>query len=275
MWSLLIRMFLTAMVFSVQGLADEPFPPHRIFGNVYYVGSRDISSYLVRTPDGHIVINSGFEETVSLIRASVESLGFKMDDVKILLASHAHGDHVAGHGLLRELTGAKVFVMAGDDDVIVTGGKGQYLYTDARWRPCPVDGVLVDGDKVRLGGTTLVARRTAGHTRGCTSWTWNVTDGKRDLNVVVVGSPNVNPGYQLVGNTTYPRIADDYARGFALLKNLPCDIFLGAHGKYYDMAAKYRRLRNAEQNPFIDPDGYQAYIAEREKTFQRELARQQ
>src|SRR5213593_4186010 len=128
-------MFLLTLAFALtsQGPYYEPFPAHRVIGNVYYVGSKDLASYLITTRDGHILINSGFEETVPLIRAGVESLGFKMTDIKILLASHAHSDHVAGHGLAKELTGAKVFVMRGDDAVIASGGKGQYLYTESRW----------------------------------------------------------------------------------------------------------------------------------------------
>lgn len=254
--------------------ADEAFPPHKVVGNVYYVGSRDISSYLITTDKGHIIINSGFEETVPLIRGSVESLSFKMKDIKVLLESHAHSDHVAGHGLLQELTGAKVFVMRGDEEVIRSGGKGQYLYEDARWRPCPVDRVLKDGEEVTLGDATLIARRTAGHTRGCTSWTWQVADGDRKLDVVVVGSPNVNPGYQLVDNKDYPQIAQDYAKGFAILKKLKCDVFLGAHGAYYGMHAKFERRKASKKNPFIDPVGYRDYITERNDAFQKKLAGQ-
>ena len=267
-------MSLVAISFAMPVVADEAFPPHKVVGNVYYVGSRDISSYLIATDAGHIIINSGFEETVPLIRAAVVSLGFKMKDVKILLESHAHSDHVAGHALLQELTGAKVIVMKGDDDVIRSGGKGQYKYVDSRWRPCPVDRVLKDGDKVQLGGETLIARRTAGHTRGCTTWTWQTKDGAKTRHVVVVGSPNVNPGFQLVNNKDYPEIADDYAAGFAVLKKLRCDIFLGAHGKYYGMLAKFERLKGARQNPFLDTDGYRAYIEERDATFRKKLAEQ-
>ena len=142
---------------------------------------------------------------------------------------------------MKELTGAKVYVMRGDDGVIASGGKGQYLYTDSRWKPCPVDRVLEDGDEVKLGGVTLVARLTPGHTRGCTTWTWRVADGGKDYDVVVIGSPNVNPGYRLVDNADYPEIADDFARTFQVLKSLPCDVFLGAHGGYYGMVAKYER----------------------------------
>jgi metallo-beta-lactamase class B len=261
--------------------ADEPFPAHRVAGNVYYVGSKALASYLIVTPEGHLLINSGFEETVPLIRVAVESLGFKMRDVKILLASHAHSDHVAGHALLKEMTGAKVYVMRGDDKSIATGGEGQYLYTTSRWKPCEVERVLEDGDEVKLGGVTLVARRTPGHTRGCTTWTWRCTDGDKTYDVVVIGSPNVNPGYRVADNKDYPEIAEDFAKTFAILKSLPCDVFLGAHGDYYGMLAKYDRLKDAgtnvqaNKNPFIDPDGYRAYVDLKEKAFRKTLAEQQ
>src|SRR3954452_23491237 len=216
-------MFLTTLALALtvgQGPADwyEPFPAHKIVGNVYYVGSKDLASYLIVTPEGHILINSGFERTVPLIQKSVESLGYKMRDVKVLLASHAHSDHVAGHARMKELTGARVYVMRGDDTVIASGGKGQYLYANSRWKPCPVDRVLEDGDEVKLGGVTLVARRTPGHTRGCTTWTWRVADGGRTYDVVVNGSAKVNPGFQVFDNKDYPEIAADYARTFRNLK---------------------------------------------------------
>jgi metallo-beta-lactamase class B len=254
--------------FGGVALADNPFPAHRVIGNVYYVGSEELATYLITTPEGHILINSGFEETVPLIRSSVESLGFKMGDVKVLLASHAHSDHVAGHARLQEITGAKVYVMRGDDEVIASGGKGQYLYGDSRWTPCRVDRVLKDGDKVELGGMTLVAHRTPGHTRGCTTWAWQATESEKKYDVVVIGSPNVNPGYKLVGNQDYPEIADDFATTFKVLKKLPCDVFLGAHGNYYGMQAKYERIKKSPTNPYIDPQGYKAYVVEKEKAFQ-------
>lgn len=256
--------------------ADAPFPAHRVAGNTYYVGSTELASFLITTPAGHFLINSSFEETVPMIRGAVESLGFKLTDVKYLLASHAHSDHVAGHAKMQALTGAKVLVMQGDDGVIASGGVGQYLYADSRWLPCPVDRVLRDGDQVTLGGVTLIARHTPGHTRGCTTWTWQeAVDGKR-LDVVVIGSPNVNPGYKLVGNSDYPAIADHFATTFKLLKALPCDVFLGAHGNYYDMLAKHQRLKNnAASNPFIDPKGYQAYVELKETTFRQKLADEQ
>ena len=232
-------------------------------------------SYLITTPEGHILINSGFEQTVPLIRKSVESLGFSMKDVKILLNSHAHSDHVAGMARLKELTGAKVFVMAGDDGVVASGGEGQYLYKGSRWKPCVVDRVLKDGEEVKLGGKTLVARRTPGHTRGCTTWTWTEKEDGKDLHVVVIGSPNVNPGFQLVDNADYPEIADAFAATFRTLSSLPCDIFLGAHGGYYGMAEKYAEFQDApKRNRFVDPHGYRVYIEEKQAAFRATLESQ-
>jgi metallo-beta-lactamase class B len=254
---------------------DEPFPPHRIADHLYYVGSKGLASYLITTSKGHILINSSFERTVPIIRGNVEKLGFKFTDIKILLASHAHSDHVAGHALIKELTGARVEVMEGDAQVIASGGKGQYLYSEG-WKPCAVARVLKDGDAVTLGEATLTARHTPGHTRGCTTWTLQAADGGKLRNVVVIGSPNVNAGYQLITNRDYPEIAEDFARTFRLLKSLPCDIFLGAHGNYYGMEAKFARLqKDPKTNPFVDPEGYRAYVENRHKSFQETAQEQQ
>ncbi len=274
---MLLTTLTLAMATVGQGPADwyEPFPAHKVVGNVYYVGSKDLATFLITTPEGHILINSGFERTVPLIQKSVESLGFKMTDVKILLASHAHSDHVAGHALLQKVTGAKVYVMRGDDQVIASGGKGQYLYTTSRWDPCKVDRVLEDRDEVKLGGVTLVARLTPGHTRGCTTWTWRVEDGGKKYDVVVIGSPNVNPGFQLVNNKDYPEIAADFARTFEVLKSLPCDVFLGAHGGYYGMVERYALLKKGQANAFVNPEGYKEYVAQKERAFRKTLAAQQ
>ncbi len=158
--------------------------------------------------------------------------------------------------------------------MIASGGQGQYLYTNSRWKPCGVDRVLDDGDKVKLGDLSLVAHLTPGHTRGCTTWTWQVVDADRTYDVVVIGSPNVNPGYRLVANKDYPQIASDFTRMFATLKKLPCDIFLGAHGGYYGMLAKYEHVKTATTNPFIDPAGYRTYVEQKEQAFRKTLADQ-
>jgi metallo-beta-lactamase class B len=250
-------------------LSEDPFPPHRIADNLHYVGSRGLASYLVTTSKGHILINPSFESTVPLIRRNVEALGFKFTDVKIILNSHAHDDHVGGMALARQLTGAAVQVMRGDEKAIESGG-------GSRWKPTRVDRVLEDGATVKLGDVTLTARRTPGHTPGCTTWTMRAKDRGQTRNVVIVGSPNVNPGYILVDNKEYPQIASDYEKSFEIWKALPCDIFLGAHGNYYGLEAKHPLLEKAgHQNPFVDPQGYRDYIEERERAFRQRLAEQQ
>ena len=254
----------------------EPFPAFRIAGNLYYVGSRGLASYLFTTPDGHILINSNLEASVPMIRASVESLGFKFSDIKILLISHAHGDHCAGSAALKQLTGAKYMVMEGDVEVVESGGKSDFQYGNdptTLYPPTRVDRVLRDGDHVKLGGATLTARLTPGHTKGCTTWTMRVNDGSKLRDVVIVGSPNVNPGYKLVGNTVYPRITEDFEKTFRVLKSLPVDYFLGAHGSYFDLESKYPRFKLGEV-AFFDPAGYKNFVDDREQAFRMELTKQ-
>ena len=256
----------------------EPFPPFRIAGNLYYVGSRGLASYLVTTPEGHILINSNLEKSVPMLRASIEKLGFKYSDVKILLISHAHWDHNAGSALIKKETGAKYMVMAEDVSAVESGGKTDFNYGNDEGTYYPatkVDRTLHDKDEVKLGGTVLVAHLTAGHTKGCTTWTMKVGDGAKALDAVIVCSPNVNPGYKLVNNASYPGIADDYARMFRTLAALPCDLFLGAHGSYYDLEAKYERMQKGDANAFVDPAGYKKLIAAKTAEFQAGLKKQQ
>jgi metallo-beta-lactamase class B len=281
--ALRLMIFLVSLLFASSALAQEapdwtnPFPPYRIIGNIYYVGSQGLAAYLITTPQGNILINSNLEKSVPMIRDSVEKLGFHFSDTEILLISHAHWDHCSGSAAVKELTGAKYMVMDADVPEIEAGGKGNFQYGDvltSRYQPTKVDRVLHDGDEVRLGDTVLVAHLTPGHTKGTTTWTMKVADGGKAYNVVIIGSPNVNAGYKLVNNALYPQIVSDYERMFRVLKSLPCDIFLGAHGNYYGMEAKFARMKKGEPNPFIDPDGYKNYVAEREQTFRDELAKQ-
>jgi metallo-beta-lactamase class B len=259
---------------EVQQDWNKPIPPHKVVGNVYYVGTNFLASYLITTPEGHIVINSSYQESVPLIQASIEKLGFKFSDVKILLISHAHDDHCAGVAKFKQLTGAKLMVMDADVPVVEAGGKGDFNYANQRWTPVKVDRVLHDGDEVKLGGVTLTAHLTAGHTKGCTTWTWHTTEAGKSYNVVVVGSPNVNPGFKLVNNANYPAIAADYERMFRVLKSLPCDVFLGAHGAYYGMDEKLKRMGAGQPNPWVDPDGYKKFVADKEQEFRGKLADQ-
>ena len=248
---------------------DTPMTPYKIAGNLYYVGTMGLSSYLITTPQGHILINSSFERTVPMISKAIGELGLKYSDVKILLGSHAHGDHMAGNWLVKEQTAAKVYVMKPDDELVRKGGSGGFN------KPCVVDKVLNDGDKVTLGGTTLTAVLTPGHTPGCTTWTMEVNDDGVKRLAVVVGSPNVNAGTILVNNAKYPNIAQDYEKAFRVWKALPCEIFLGAHGNYYGMLQKYARWKaDPKQKVWVDPEGYKAYITERERAFYAEWERQ-
>ena len=242
------------------------FPPHRIAGNLYYVGSESLASFLIATPEGHILINTNWEDSVEILRASVEDLGFNFEDIEIILGSHAHGDHMQGDALVKEMTGASVMAMA--DDIpgllrIQPGGK-----------PHPVDRVLEDGDEVMLGGSTLVARLTPGHTPGCTTWTMTVEEGDETYNVVIVGSMGSNPGFQFVNNTTNPTIVDQYKKGFSVLSSLSVDIPLASHPAMYNMADKYKRLGQSP-NPYIDPEGYRAEIEAVETLFLDVLASQE
>jgi metallo-beta-lactamase class B len=255
----------------------DPFPPFRIAGNLYYVGSKALASYLVTTPKGLILINSDLEANVPLLQDSIAKLGFKITDVKVLLISHAHWDHDAGSAAIKKLSGASYMVMDADVPVVESGGKTDFQYSSKpEWLypPTKVDRVLHDGDKVELGGTTLVAHLTPGHTKGCTTWTMKVSDGGKTLDAVIIGSPNVNPGYKLVGNALYPKIAEDYERMFRVLKALPCDLFLGAHGAYFGMEDKVAKQKPGAPNPFIDPEGYKKFVADKEAEFRAELAKQ-
>jgi metallo-beta-lactamase class B len=245
----------------------RPFPAFKIAGNLYYVGTADLAVYLINTPQGNILINSDFKEDVPLVHKSIEQLGFKYADTKVILISHAHGDHDEGVGVIKQETGAKLMVMDADVPSVESMAPG---------RPgAHVDRVLHDGDTVELGGAKLTAHLTPGHTKGCTTWTMQVQEGGRTLNAVIVGSPNVNPGYILVGNQNYPQIAQDYVKTFRVLRELPCDLFLGAHGAYFGLKAKYEKMKAGGGNTLIDPEGYKAYVAEREATFEKEWKRQQ
>ena len=254
-----------------------PFPAFRIAGNLYYVGSKELASYLVTTPEGHILINSNLEAGVPLIRTSVESLGFKFSDIKILLISHAHSDHSGGSAVVKELTGAKYMVMDGDVDVVESGGKTDFYYAndpEALFNATRVDHTLHDGDEVRLGGSVLVARLTPGHTKGCTTWTMKVKEDSRTYNAVIVGSPNVNPGYKLIANDRYSTIAGDYERMFRVLQAQECDLFLGAHAGYFDLQSKYEQFKRGVTTAFVDPEGYKKFVAEKDQAFRNELRRQ-
>jgi metallo-beta-lactamase class B len=254
---------------------NQPVKPYRIIGNIYYVGASDIASYLIVTPRGHILLDSGFVETVPQIQQNVVKLGFRLEDVKILINSHAHYDHAGGLALLKRLTAATLMTSEADAALLAAGGNGDPNFGDKYpFEPVKTDRILRDGDKVQLGGVTMVAHLTPGHTKGNTTWTMTVMDGRRRYNVVFAESTTA-PGYKLVDNPNYPQIVADYQRTFQVLKSLPCDVFLAPHANFFDMTRKSKLLeQGTKPNPFIDGNGYKQFIAETEKAFQKELERQ-
>ena len=254
---------------------NQPVKPFRIMGNLYYVGASDVTSYLIATPDGLILLDGGFAETVPQIEANIKTLGFKLSDVKILLNSHAHFDHAGGLAELKRETHATLEVSAADAALMARGCHGDPNYGDRfSCEPVQPDTLLKDGDKVKLGGVTMTAHLTPGHTPGCTTWTMQVMDGVKPYDVVFLCSVTA-PGFQLVDNPRYPDIVADFTRSFATLKSLHCDIFLGAHGGYYDLQGKRARMQKHESgNPFIDPQGYRTYLDQAQQAFEQELAAQ-
>ena len=260
-----------------------PAKPFQIIGNIYYVGQIDNSkpgsddaSYLITTSEGLILLDTGEEGTVPQIRENVQKLGFRLGDVKLLIHSHAHSDHVAGDALIKELSpGIQLLAMEGDSEVISTGGKADFNAERENYKPARVDRVLKDGEQIRLGATTLVAHKTAGHTKGCTTWTTTVDDGGQKRNVVFLCSARFTAGLPLVNNARYPNIAKDFLDTFRTLKSLQPDVFLASHGFFYGMVEKFKRMeQGAKPNPFIDPAGYKAYIEQAEKDFLAELHKQ-
>jgi metallo-beta-lactamase class B len=250
----------------------QPFDPLRIVGNVYYVGTRGLSSFLIITPAGGIIIDSGEAESVPFIRANVDKLGFRLSDVKILLTGHAHFDHVGGHADLQRLTGAKVMVMEADRDALASGIDRSALGGPG-WKPVAIDRVLKDGDTVMLGGVTLTAHLTPGHTQGATTWTMEAAQDGRKYQVVFASSVTINEGVHLVDNRRVPAIAEHYAQAFRVLHDLKADVLVAEHGSVFGLEDKARRMSaDPRVNPFVDPDGYQRFVGQAEQAYQRQLA---
>ena len=249
---------------------DDPFPAHQVMDNLYFVGTGGLGTFLITTPEGHILINTDFERTIPLIDRSITALGFDLEDVKTILGSHAHGDHQQADVFLRGLIGAQIMILEED----VPG-----------WRRMMRDGgdihidrVLHDGEKVTLGGTTLVAHRTPGHTRGCTSWGIELEENGETYDALIVCSFGVNPNYVLINNPNYPDIAEDYRATFAKARAMPVDVFVASHGSFYDLPAKYemlQRRRQGDPNPFVDHAGFLEYVDLKEQQFEAMFETQQ
>jgi metallo-beta-lactamase class B len=241
-------------------------PSFNVAGNIYYVGTQDLASYLIATPEGHILIDSGLEQNADAIAAGIRALGFDVKDVRILLTTQAHFDHVAAHARLKAMSGGRLLATDGDAPLLEGGGKGDYLFGPKElFPPVAVDGRLADGQQIRLGATVLTVRSTPGHTQGTATYTTTVRDDGRERLVVVAGSTSVNPGTKLVNNTMYPTIAEDYARSFTVLQGLKPDVFLAAHASAMGGLSKAGKIGYAE---------YSAYLARSRRAFEAELAAQ-
>ena len=268
---------LRALVFLAAAIplfsANAPiFPPFRILGNLYYVGDEDLACYLIVTPQGSILINTGFEFSVPDIRARMKTLGFRFADIKILLVTHAHSDHAAGMATMKKLTGAKMLAMEREAPLLESGGKTDYLFGSNGWfNPVKVDRTFQDGDKIELGGTELTAHLTPGHTKGSTSYTLDIAEGGRTYHVLIANLGTINPGTVLLHNREYPDIAGDYAQTFRILRALPCDIFLTSHASQFGLFSKYRPGMPYDPDRFLDHGIYLRVIDRQENAFLEQL----
>jgi len=253
-----------------------PVPPQHLVGNIYYVGASGVSSFLITTPAGHLLLDTGFDDTVPLIQHSVEQLGFRVTDIKFILSSHAHIDHVGGHARMQKLTGAQIVMSAADARTLASGGADDFIPWPKEtilYAPAKADRIVADGERVVLGGVALTAHLTPGHTRGATTWTMDVADGGVTRHVVFFSSASINDGTRLIANPRYPDLVRDFEATFATLRALPCDIFFAPHGGQFAMAQKFAALEHAGPvNPFVDPDGWKRLIAGAEKAFRDQLA---
>ena len=254
---------------------NEPLSPFRIAGNLYYVGAKDVTSFLITTPQGHILLDGGFAQTAPQIEKNIAQLGFKLTDLKILLNSHAHLDHAGGLAELKRKSGARFIANAGDTELLKNGGHGDFRFADTLlFPPIQSDKIARDGESIRLGDQVMTAHSTPGHTKGNTTWTTEIQAGEKFYNVVFVGSQSALD-YKFVGQESYPGIRADFEKSFVVLKSLPCDIFLGSHGSFFHLLEKRDRLLHGETNAFVDPDGYLRYLAESERDFREKVAKQE
>lgn len=248
--------------------------PFKIIANLYYVGAREMTSFLLTSDQGHILIDGGYDEMAADVAKNIEKLGFQLKDVKVIVNSHAHLDHAGALAELKRRTGAQLVASAADAELMARGGIRDFHFLNTLPYPkVRADRTVADGETVTVGPNTLTAVLTPGHTKGCVTWTTVVKDKGRDLRVVFIGSMSV-PGYNLVSNLSYSNIAQDYESSFQKLQALACDIPLGSHGTFFRLIDKRDALNQGDPDAFIDPEGYRAYLRAAEKNFRLQLARQ-
>lgn len=254
---------------------NQPFEPFKIIENIYYVGASDIASYLITSEKGHILIDSGFEETVPMIEKNVKKMGFDLKDVKILLNNHAHTDHAGGLKLLKEKTGAKLYSVKEQAEVLEVGAKDDFRFGNLMtFKPVKVDKIIKDGQQIKLGKSKLKTHLTPGHTKGCTTFTSEIKHNKQKLNIIFLCSVS-SLDYNLIDNPKYPNHSQDFIYTFNKLKRMKVDIFLGSHAQFFKMSKKVALMKkDRSTNPFIDSQGYKDFVARMEKSFQKKLAKQ-
>jgi metallo-beta-lactamase class B len=256
----------------------EPIEPFRVIGNIYYVGTAELASYLIATPQGHILLDTPLESETPLVLESIRKLGFEPKDIRILLNSQAHYDHTGGLAELKRLSGATMMAGRGDAEILARGGRGDFAFGDRYpFPPVTVDRPLDDGDDVALGGVTLRVRLTPGHTRGASTYSTRVAEDGRTYDVVFAGSLSINPGVRLAHPESYPGIADDFARSIQILSSLHPDVFLSAHGGFFGLkekaaAARSRAPAAASSNPFVDPERYARWLEAGKKNYETHLS---
>ncbi|MBA3637878.1 MAG: subclass B3 metallo-beta-lactamase [Acidobacteriota bacterium] len=258
---------------------DKYEAPFRLAGPIYYVGTQELAAFLVSSPQGHILIDGGIPGAAAVIEKSIRDLGFKPEDIRILLTTQAHFDHVGTHAHFKKLSGATVQAMIGDDKLLRDGGKSDYLFGGAPENAFPrvaVDRVLKDGDIVTIGGARITARHTPGHTPGSTTYEMTVNEGGRDYKVVFAASTTVNPGTRLVTNPSYPTILEDFQKTFRVLESLQPDIFVSGHASFFNLKAKRAKMNpESPAAAFVDPEGYRALLAEKKKAFEALVAKEE
>ncbi len=256
----------------------QPFPGHRVIGNLHAVGTRDLGCFLITSDAGHILVNSGLEDSTAIIRENVESLGFRLEDIRILLTMQAHYDHAAALAEIKEITGAAMWATAGDAPLLESGGRKDPLFggnPDLWFRPVAVDRILADGETIRLGSIHLAVVETPGHTTGSSTYRMTVTEGGRTYRVALANMGSINPGTGLRVNPTYPGIADDYESTFHRQRAMEVDVWVAAHASQYRLHEKYRPGNPYDPSAFVDPEGFRATVNHYETLFRQALAAEQ
>ncbi len=268
-----LTLTVSTLLAAQQDAWTRPFPGHRVIGNLYAVGTYDLGVFLITSTEGHILINTGLEDSTLLIRENIESLSFRLEDVKILLTMQAHWDHTAALAEVKEITGAGMWATAGDAPVLEDGGfSDPHLGGKVWFKPAKVDRIIKDGEVIELGETRLRVVETPGHTRGSVSYTMKVSEGGRDYDVVIANMGSINPGKRLAVDPTYAGVAEDFAETFRKQKALPVDVWVAAHGSQYGLHNKYKPGQAYNPETFVDPEGYRGAVGLHEKRYLEQLA---